>query len=470
MDSPIISGLVQGACYNLSMIKQGKRLADLHLHLLGSIHPWDCLEFIKQQAVDWESYERDFQEAYGQVPAIRAILKRCNAGSPGALEEFKKLFVFSDQDAGNFARFQAKYNLLVSGIGWTKSLLPDSQFPKYVTEICGFAHRIIARQRRQNIGYAEQRMTLNPRLTKAQAKYLLEALLKAYSEYSDSDIQPRLAVSLPRDDPWPGWEVTTELALGPYGHLLTGVDFCYLEEGHPPKDQRQFFSEASAFNRRHPERALAVLYHVGESFEDKSLESAIRWVHEAAEMGAHRLGHAIALGVNPDKYGVHSRLEPVSERIAQLEYDLLHAAGLRDSGVTIEVELINRELQQLAGLPKSHQLNVGYDQRRLEELRARQSYAIHRIRDLGSVIEVCPTSNRRIGGISQDDHHPLIQFVTNDAPFVVATDDPGIFDTTLAEEIEASVAIAGLESEAYDEIAQRSWRHRSEVLVGRVKS
>ena len=452
------------------MIKQHKQLADLHLHLLGSIHPSDCLEFIKLRTVDWETYEVDFQEAYGQVPGIRAILERYNAGSPGALEEFKKLFVFSDQDAGNFARFQAKYNLLLSGISWTKSLLPDSQFPRFVAEICGFAHKIIARQRQQNVGYAEQRMTLSPRLTRSQAKDLLEALLKAYSEYADSDIQPRLAVSLPRDDPWPGWEVTTELDLGPYGHLLTGVDFCNLEEGHPPKDQRAFFSEAVDFNRRHPEQALAVLYHVGESFEDKSLESAIRWVHEAAELGAHRLGHAIALGVSPDKYGVHTRSETVSERIDQLEYDLRHATGLIEAGITVETDRINMELDRLGHLPKTQLLNIDYDQHRLDELKARQSYAIQEIRDLGSVIEVCPTSNRRIGGISRNDHHPLIQFVANDAPFVVATDDPGIFDTTLTREIQTSVAIARLESEAYDEISQRSWHHRSEVLVGRVKS
>ena len=153
-----------------------------------------------------------------------------------------------------------------------------------------------------------------------------------------------------------------------------------------------------------------------------------------------------------------------------MEYDLRHATGLIESGVTIETDRITLELDQLASLPKGQQINIDYDQRRLDELKTRQSYAIQKIRDLGSVIEVCVTSNRRIGGISRDDHHPLIRFVANDAPFVVTTDDPGIFDTTLAEEVEASVAIAGLESEAYDEIAERSWRHRSEVLVGRVKS
>ena len=46
----------------------------------------------------------------------------------------------------------------------------------------------------------------------------------------------------------------------------------------------------------------------------------MRWVHESAELGAHRLGHAIALGVDPDAYGVHRRRETVSERLDQIAY------------------------------------------------------------------------------------------------------------------------------------------------------
>ena len=182
------------------------------------------------------------------------------------------------------------------------------------------------------------------------------------------------------------------------------------------------------------------------------MESAIRWVHEATELGAHRLGHAIALGVNPDKYGVHRRHETVSERIDQLKYDLRHAYGLGQFGIPVDARRVTQELDHLAGLPKDHQLTMEYDARRLDGLRDRQKYPIQSIRALGSVIKVCPTSNRRIGGIAQAGYHPLTQFVANDAPFVVASDDPGIFDTTLADEIEASITIAGLPKGFRDEI------------------
>ena len=75
-----------------------------------------------------------------------------------------------------------------------------------------------------------------------------------------------------------------ELALGPNGESLTGIDFCFLEEGFPPKDKAELFRAVQTFNDEHPERALAILYHVGESFADKSLESAVRSGRAAAEV------------------------------------------------------------------------------------------------------------------------------------------------------------------------------------------
>ena len=439
------------------------RLADLHLHMYGSIHYLDYLDFVSRRDVDWSAYETGFKNAYGEYPPIRDVLEKCNQGDPGAVEEFRLLFVFGDRDGGDFRRFQAKYDLLLNGSEFSKLRRGEANFTDVVEELCGFIHKIIAKQRAQKVGYAEQRMHLNPGFTQP----LLTAILESYSEYVDSDIQPRFAVSLPREDPWPDWEVVKDAALGPYGRWLTGIDFCLAEEGYPPKEKRELFDEVKSFNRSHPERALAILYHVGESFNDKSLESAVRWVHEAAEMGAHRLGHAIALGVDPEMYGLHTRSETIGERIDQLRYDLQHRDGLRLHGVHIDVNAVEMELRLLQGEAQDTILQLDYNEQRLKEVKSRQTYAIQCIKLLGAVIEVCPTSNRRIGGISDPNHHPLVQFVDNDVPFVVGTDDPGIFDTTLEDEIRSAIEIAGLPDDTFDEIAQRSWSSRSEVLVGR---
>ena len=418
--------------------------------------------------MDWTSYENSFLDAYGERPRIREVLERCNPGSPEAEREFRRLFVFQDADAGNFARFQAKFNLVVAGSNWAAFTQGGSSPSFVVTEVCSFMRRILARQREENVAYAEQRMTLHSRFTPTEAAELLRSMLATYSEYEGSGIQPRLAISLSRDDPWPHWEVVREAALGANGHLLTGIDFCYLEEGHPPKQKREFFEAVKDFNQKHPERALALLYHVGESFDDKSLESAVRWVHEAAEMGVHRLGHAIALGVNPDMYGVHTRHESVAERIDQLNYDLRYRDGLTLMGVPVDVEAVSTELGQLGSMSPENLVKIDYDDGRLEEVRRRQRYAATCIKGLGSVIEVCPTSNRRIGGISDGRHHPVRQFSDFGVPFVVGSDDPGIFDTTLADEIKSAIAIAGLPADSHEQLVERAWQSRSEVLTGRI--
>ena len=443
-------------------------LADLHQHLLGSIHWQDFLQFLVNRPVDWSFYESVFLSVYGKDSDICRILEEAGRGVPGSEEAFRRLFVLQDEDGGSFERFQAKYNMLVSGSGRSTLASGSPAHSTVALNTANFLRQVLDRQRQQGVVYSEQRSTLSPRHTQEQARELLLILLAACSEMDNPEIRPRLAISLSRDDPWAHWDLIKEIALGEYGHLLTGVDFCYFEEGYPPKDQRRFFESVREFNRQHPERALAILYHVGESFTDKSLESAVRWVHEAAELGAHRLGHAIALGISPDVYGRHARHESVAERIDQLRYDLRHQDGLAGVGVSLDADAIRRKLQDLRRLPLGDLVSIEYDEPRLRELHLRQRYAARCISGLGSVIEVCPTSNIRIAGITENEHHPIRRFVEFGVPFVVGSDDPGIFDTTLAAEIDAASAIAGLPPDCYGAIAERSWRFRSEVLAGRV--
>ena len=80
----------------------------------------------------------------------------------------------------------------------------------------------------------------------------------------------------------------------------------------------------------------------------------------------------------------------------------------------------------------------------------------------------CPTSNRRIGNIQHAAHHPLHRFLANDLAFVVASDDPGIFDTTLAEELDWVVKETEMASDQAADLAERNWRFRREVLSGRL--
>jgi len=296
---------------------------------------------------------------------------------------------------------------------------------------------------------------------------LSESILARYADATREGLTARLALGLPRADPWPCFELARELALGPHGEHLTGLDFCNVEEGFPPKDKREFFAAVHDWNERYPERALAILYHVGESFTDKSLESAVRWVHEAAEFGAHRLGHAIALGVDPEVYGAHTREESVAERLDQIGYDLAHADGLRACGVRVNEQALARERDELQPRKPGDRVTHRYDAARLADVRARQTYAMAGVRATGAVVEVCPTSNLRIGGIADPLHHPVHRFLDAGVPFVVASDDPGIFDTTVRSELDWVTREAGLEAGAVEDLIARAWRSRSEILTGR---
>ena len=441
-------------------MRQTVPLADLHSHLWGTITADDYLDFVleTQGPREWETYEDYYEQVYGTRPSIEGVVVRAGEGNLSARREFRQLYVFGEKDAGDFPRFQAKMNVTTSGRPRSQRG-PDSEVH--------FARKSMATQVSQGVRYAEQR-NLFSRLSSIEAEQVIISILNTFGQAPEG-FRTRLAVSLDRADPWLLWDAVQNAALGPLGHVLTGIDFCFFEEGFPPAEKREFFDAVNDFNERHPERALAILYHVGESFPDKSLESAVRWVHEAADLGAHRLGHAISLGIDPALYGAHQRTEPVSERIAQLEYDLSHAEGLVRHGVRIDKSGTRSELEALRRHPQDDFVTLEYDDDRLEEVRRRQDYAMKRIRALNVVVEVCPTSNRRIGGMTDASQHPVLRFIENDLPFVVSTDDPGIFDVTLAEEIEWVVEAADLGSGAFEEIASRSWRYRGEVITGREK-
>lgn len=444
-------------------------LAELHLHLYGTIPAPLFPDFVRDRPVDWRFYEAEYERVYGVMPPLRDILRRHRRGDPTAAGDFQRLFIFGDADAGAFARFQAKYNVLLDGTGFMALGADEGPGSPRFEELRFFLAGIIARQQREGIAYAEQRVDLETAQGRPPTPHVLRAVLRLYAEGAAADpgFTPRATVTLPRRNPWSHWPLVQELALGPHGAWLTGIDFCYIEEGHPPRDQRAFFAAVRDFNRRHPERALAILYHVGESFTDKSLESAVRWVQEAAEFGAHRLGHAIALGLDPAHFGEHERAESVAERRDQLRYDLAHAGGLRRHGVAVDDGAIRRELDALAALPADRVLTIPYDAARLCEVRRRQDHAMARVHASGAIVEVCPTSNRRIGGIADPAHHPVQRFLTNDVAFVIGTDDPGIFGTSLREEIDWVIQAARLPPETFETLAARAWRYRSEILSGR---
>ncbi len=443
-------------------------LVELHAHLYGCIRHDALLQHIlASEGIDWSVYQGSYEAAFEVRPDPEAIVERVRRGEEGAESEFRELFVFGDGDGGRFERFQAKFNLLIAASELSRPRAAAGFEGRLENELDRFMKGILRDYARGGVRYAELRMLPPPAEPWELARGLLTRMLERAARGAELGVDARVAISLSREDPWYLWDLVRDLSRGPHGELLTGVDFCAVEEGHPPKRKAAFFDAVREHNFATPERALAILYHVGESFEDKSLESAIRWVQEAAELGAHRLGHAIALGVDPDSFGEHKRLERAGERADQLRYDLKHARGLERFGVRVDRLLVARELSKVETCSTDSMLEVSYDRERLEEVRNRQHYAMSAILKTGAIIEVCPTSNRRLAGLTDDAHHPVHRFVEAGLPIVVASDDPGIFDTTLRDELEWVRRVLRWSEEQIEALVRRSWNYRSEVLVGR---
>ncbi len=442
-------------------------LAELHVHLGGCLDYRGCLALIQgREHPDWARYETGYSRAFGRDSTARAVVARSLAGDPTAEAAFRSVFEFRDPDGGHFDRFQAKFDLINVGFGLTEtgwSGLTEALTVDAFTALEAHVHRA---QSAQGVDLVETRVYLRGAPV-SRARAVLSALLTACASNRPGP-RRQMVLSLSREDPWPHWKMVEALALQPLGEHLIGVDFCHVEEGHPPKANRAFFDDLRRFNKAHPERALALLYHVGESFNDKSLESAVRWVVEVAEAGAHRLGHAVALGIDPAHFGPHRRTESVAERLDQIAYELTHREGLTAHGAPIDGDALSAERAALVGRSPTASIDVIYDETRLETVRAHQRFGAERVKAGGAVVEVCPTSNRRIAGLRDDALHPIHRFVEWGVPFVVASDDPGLFGVTLSSELEYACAMVDGGRLEVETLRERAWRYRSEALVHRV--
>ena len=80
---------------------------------------------------------------------------------------------------------------------------------------------------------------------------------------------------------------------------------------------------------------------------------------------------------------------------------------------------------------------------------------------------MCPTSNRRIGGIVNPAHHPVNRFLAAGLPVVVGSDDPGNFGITLSDELDWVCQHTGGGAELRQTLSETAWSSRSELLAGR---
>ena len=434
------------------------KTCELHVHIGGCLTAEDLYELGRDisDQIDWSLFVNSFEEAYGERPDPPALYRRARARGGGQV--LRPYCVYGREEGDDFARFQARFNFSICVFRhWWHVLDRQDEL----------LDRIVERHRNEGLRYVEYR-AMAP-FDAEDADDFIDfhcTMARAMLRGQRADFHPRYLVSLPRWQPLKSYRVVRRL-LDEQPDLvdaIVGLDFCHFEEGHPPESTRLFFQRLHQDNANWPAQRLDVAYHVGEVYFDKSLESAVRWCHEAAELGAARLGHCTALGLDPAvaiarRDQAHER-ESILERLSQIRYDLRHAEALRARGVFIDCDELQAEQANLSARDDAIRYRRPYDETRVEEIRLRQTFVLDCLAQLGTVIETCPTSNLRIGAVPSEAEHPVHNFLISDVPLTVGADDPGLFDCRLDQEVDWVLRHGGLDSKSLEQRLGNPYRFR----------
>lgn len=417
---------------------------DLHLHLYGCLSP-DMLFEIgrKNPRPKWERFLDFYEMQYGTK--INPDTFWNDYAEP---EKFKELYLFNHR--APFACFQAKFNLIIALIQFDEK------------EIFFVSKEVALQHFKEGVNYAEYRLMFSPFETKQNYYSKIKAAcngLKYAEMETGNSMTARLILSLHRDGNYEEayhWLKEFQNSDPIVSNYLVGIDFCNVEEGNPPKLKKDFFERVKKDNQKNPDTSLSILYHVGESFTDKSPKSAVRWVIESAKYGADRLGHCIVLGRNANNYLGNTFIENASERKDQLQFEIENYDELQKFGSIKELPELKNELSKIRDLPDDSKLEIYADSDYTKELETLQEYGLNLIKNSNSVIETCPTSNLYIGMIESMKDHPIHRFLKAGVKLTIASDDPGIFDTNISKEYEL-VKSAGVDNFRLEKLRTESF-------------
>ena len=432
--------------------KQMPALYELHTHLYASLGIEDLYWLAKRKKPRWEIFTRSYFSLYKKEPCINGLF----ANTEESQVRLHSYFHF--QGKTGFRAFQTCFDFLIA--------LSHIDIEEII-EVC------LRAVQKEKAEYAEYRMMFPASLSSAEfcekSAAFCKGLFLAEKKTSPKK-KLRAVLSLSRENTLAFKQYEAIQNLLEKNELvrkfLVGIDFCHQEEGHPPKGKEAFFRKVLKDNRKNPDRALAVLYHVGESYTDKSVESAARWVVEAAWMGVHRLGHAVALGVSPQLYLGKELKECPEERLAQIAFEKKHADSLQAAGFEVHIEKLAEEEKSIQEKPHSWIVHY-YDEKRIKKLRIFQDWAMEQVKKTKAVIECCPSSNLAVCGLGSPVHHPLLRFLKKGLPLVIGADDPGILDTNLQKEYERISQWPGITKDMLKKLQENALRSTSPILSGR---
>ncbi len=413
---------------------------ECHLHLYGCLDKKELWHHLHSRIIQFkprfEWYLSEHQRLIGNIPRTD-LWSNADRG----FELFTQDFVCDR--AMPFDAFQAKFNLLIA-------LFPprpdDMTLPRCVFSL----HQPLG-------GYKEYRLFLPLYLSAEDRALYLRRVIETAREYETNTYHPKIAISFQRqdDEAWNSYEFLSRfLAENPdMAPWITGIDFCASERGHPPLRKKPLFQRIIKDRIRSAQR-LEILYHVGEMWQNIALHSAARWCAETARLGVKRIGHAMALGMNPESLRGHTICETAEETAHHLAWLRRHGQALHEYGFSrIDYAWVAQRAERVFDRGETR---WRYDDELIQHTTLLQGTLMRMVADTGAMIECCPSSNMRIGGLMQPSHHPLRSFLNHHIPITISTDDPGIFDLTLEGEeafVRANFGISNHELQTADQLA-----------------
>jgi aminodeoxyfutalosine deaminase len=219
-----------------------------------------------------------------------------------------------------------------------------------------------------------------------------------------------------------------EVTVTPYSHLLVGIAPAEL-------------TAALAAGRRRAADEHAVhlqwVFDVPGEYGPAAGLDTVAWVLDQRPSGT------VGFGLGGPEVGFPRALFAEA-------FDRARAAGIPSvphAGETTGPESVRSALDDLHAVRVGHGIAAAQDPALMERLRVS-----------GVALEVCPTSNLRTGAVPSMDRHPLPRLVAAGVPVTLASDDPGMFATTLTREYEVAHEVLGLSLVELTEIARTGVR------------
>ena len=367
---------------------------DLHLHLYGCLTPEDISDLgqdiwhLRRDRL--EAYSARYDQAFGRRPDYESYWSEQDSDNRNPNNIARD---FLCTTPATFQQFEAKFGLPIA-------LFPISS----ARDDLRVLQRVMTRHRAEGRHHVEYRVVYPPASVPSSYSLMIHlnglcAAMDRFDLESGGVFEPRLALSLSREptlamDQYKEIKSWQESTPSKWKRVLTALDFSGYEEDFTADGLEAVARRLHIDNAATPKDALALLIHAGETMEKISVPDGVRRIEAAAKMGAHRIGHAVAMGAPCD------------------------------------------------------------EATRLFQDRTRAWIATQ----TSCVIECCLTSNLMLAGVGNLQSHPVRQFLADGLRVCFATDDPGVFGTDSRQEAAKAISLIGNNQFEKTNLETPNWR------------